>query len=208
MSGYEFALFYLGWMVAGGSPGPATLSIAGTSMENGRKAGLIFALGILAGSACLGLAAASGMSAVMQANAWVFEVLRYLGAAYLLFLAIKALRSAVKPNSQMLTKSHGGSAGRIFSRGLLIHLTNPKAILTWGSIYAIILPSDASTRDIFLLFGALFTGSIIIFLGYALLFSNAHIVTGYKRMRRGFDFVFAAFFGGASLKLLTTKFEG
>ena len=98
MSGYEFALFYVGWMIAGGSPGPATLSIAGTSMENGRKAGLIFALGILAGSACLGLAAASGMSAVMQANAWVFEVLRYLGAAYLLFLAIKALRSAVKPN--------------------------------------------------------------------------------------------------------------
>ncbi|MFT7523560.1 MAG: threonine efflux protein, partial [Candidatus Paceibacteria bacterium] len=53
MSGVEFALLYLGWMLAGSSPGPATLSIAGTSMNEGRKAGLIFALGILAGSASL-----------------------------------------------------------------------------------------------------------------------------------------------------------
>ncbi|MEE9429019.1 MAG: LysE family transporter, partial [Paracoccaceae bacterium] len=104
MTGIEFAIFYVGWMIAGGSPGPATLSIAGTSMEQGRKSGLIFALGILVGSASLGLAAASGMSALMLANAWVFEVLRYVGAAYLLFLASKALRSAMRPDAVMLTK--------------------------------------------------------------------------------------------------------
>lgn len=205
MTGWEFGLFYLGWMLAGGSPGPATLSIAGTSMENGRRAGLIFALGILAGSASLGLAAASGMSAVMLANAWVFEVVRYIGAAYLLFLASKAFRSAMQPDRAMLTKSHGGSARRIFSRGLLIHLTNPKAILTWGSVYSIALPIGASTGAVFALFGKLFTGSIVIFLGYAVLFSSPMVVRGYKRMRRGFDFMFAAFFGAASLKLLTAR---
>jgi threonine efflux protein len=205
VTGIEFAILYVGWMIAGGSPGPATLSIAGTSMKNGRKAGLIFALGILAGSACLGLAAASGMSAVMAANAWVFEILRYLGAAYLLFLAVKALRSALRAGSAMLTKGHDGTAARIFSRGLLIHLTNPKAILTWGSIYAIVLPVGASTFEVFQLFATLYAGSIVIFLGYALLFSSPRVVSGYKRMRRGFDFVFAAFFGGASLKLLSVN---
>lgn len=205
MSGYEFALFYVGWMMAGGSPGPATLSIAGTSMDYGRRAGLIFALGILVGSASLGLAAASGMSAVMLANAWVFEVVRYFGAAYLLFLAFKALRSAMHPKSAMLTKSHGGSARQIFSRGLLIHLTNPKAILTWGSVYSIVLPANAVAGEVFQMFAILFAGSIVIFLGYAVLFSSPAIVQGYHRMRRGFDFLFAMFFGAASLKLLTAR---
>lgn len=205
MSGYEFVLFYAGWMLAGGSPGPATLSIAGTSMNYGRKSGLIFALGILAGSASLGLAAAFGMSAIMLANAWVFEVIRYIGAAYLFYLATKAFRSAMRPNSAMLIKSHGGSARRIFSRGLLIHLTNPKAILTWGSIYSIILPTGSNTAEVFQMFGILFAGSIVIFLGYALLFSSPRIVQGYQRLRRGFDMLFAVFFGAASLKLLTMR---
>lgn len=205
MSGYEFALFYVGWIVAGGSPGPATLSIAGTSMNHGRKAGLIFALGILVGSATLGLAAASGMSAIMLANAWVFEVIRYFGAAYLFYLAVKALRSALRPSSAVTNAGHGGTAARIFSRGLLIHLTNPKAILTWGSIYSIILPTGAGTAEVFQMFGLLFAGSIMIFLGYAMLFSNPRIVHGYQRMRRGFDFLFAVFFGAASLKLLTIR---
>ncbi len=205
MTGIEFAIFYVGWKIAGGSPGPATLSIAGTSMEQGRKSGLIFALGILVGSASLGLAAASGMSALMLANAWVFEVLRYVGAAYLLFLASKALRSAMRPDAVMLTKNHSGSARRIFSRGMMIHLTNPKAILSWGAVYSIALPKDAGAADVFGLFGILYCGSIVIFLGYALLFSSPAIVQGYKRMRRGFDLLFAAFFGAASLKLLTAK---
>ncbi|MFT6694557.1 MAG: threonine efflux protein [Paracoccaceae bacterium] len=203
MSGVEFALLYLGWMLAGSSAGPATLSIAGTSMNEGRKAGLIFALGILAGSASLGLAAASGLSAVMLANAWVFEILRYFGAVYLLYLALKSLRAALKPGAALLLRSHRGTPAQVFSRGLLIHLTNPKAILTWGSIYAIVLPVDATAGDVFRMFFILYAGSIIIFLGYALLFSNPGIVRGYQRMKRFFDFTFAVFFGAASLKLLT-----
>jgi len=205
MSGYEFALFYVGWMLAGGSPGPATLSIAGTSMENGRKSGLIFATGILAGSASLGLAAASGMSAVMASNAWIFEILRYFGAGYLLFLALKSLRSALRPGTASLGKSHSGSPGKLFSRGLLIHLTNPKAILTWGSIYSIILPVGASTSAVFQLFATLYAGSIVIFLGYAMLFSSAAIVAGYARMRRGFEVAFALFFGAAAVKIFLLR---
>ena len=96
MGGYETALILLGWAIAGGSPGPATLAISGTAMERGRLAGLTIAGGIVAGSACWGVAAGMGMSAVMLANAWIFEVVRYAGAAYLLWLAIKSLRRALK----------------------------------------------------------------------------------------------------------------
>jgi len=141
MIGLEWAALWLAWVLAGGSPGPATLSIAGTAMNTGRRAGLIFVLGILFGSACWGLAAAAGLSAVMLANAWIFEVLRYCGAGYLLFLALKSLSSALRPNVPMAQRAYGGSAWQIFTKGTLIHLTNPKAILSWASIYSLVLPS-------------------------------------------------------------------
>lgn len=208
MIGPEWAALWLAWIVAGGSPGPATLSIAGTSMNTGRRAGVIFSLGILFGSASWGLAAAGGMSAVMLANAWLFELLRYCGAGYLLFLAFKSLRSALSPHSTMVQRAYSGSGMQIFTRGALIHLTNPKAILSWASIYSLVLPAGAGPGQVFSLFAFLYSGSILVFIGYAFLFSTPGVVAGYMRMKRGFELVFAGFFGFASLKVLTARFEG
>lgn len=207
MSGYELVLLWFAWIVAGGSPGPATLSIAGTAMNTGRKAGVVFAFGILAGSAIWGLAAAFGLSALMLANAWLFEAVRYGGAAYLLFLAIKSLRSALSSDAKLTRRAYGGTAGQIFSKGMLIHLTNPKAILGWGSVFAITMAPGAVPADLFLMFGFLFSGSILVFVGYAFLFSTESVVAVYTRMRRLFETVFAAFFGTASLKILTARLE-
>jgi len=205
MIGVEWIALWVAWVLAGGSPGPATLSIAGTSMTHGRRAGLVFSTGILFGSASWGLAAAAGMSAVMQANAWMFEVLRYCGASYLLFLALKSLRSALSKHAPAKTRAHGGSMAQVFAKGALIHLTNPKAILSWASIYTLVLPAGASTGQVFGLFAFLYSGSILIFPGYALLFSTPGVTAAYARLRRWFELVFAGFFGFASLKVLTAR---
>ena len=69
------------------SPGPATLGIAGTSMASGRLLGLGLASGVSSGSLMWSTAAAFGLGAIMQANSWVFEFVRYAAVAYLLFLA-------------------------------------------------------------------------------------------------------------------------
>jgi len=143
--GVELWVVVVGWMLAGGSPGPATLAISSTAMGQGRRAGLALATGVLVGSAMLGCAAALGMSAVMMANVWLFEVIRYVGAAYLLWLAIKSLRAAWYGRTVSAT---AGGSGRSFLRGLALHLTNPKAILAWGAIYAIALPAGASGADV------------------------------------------------------------
>ena len=192
----------IGWMLAGGSPGPATLAISGTSMQHGRIAGLKIALGILFGSAAWGIAAGLGFSAVMIANVWLFEILRYLGAAYLLFLAVKSLKSAWAGNK---VAQSSAPARRLFTKGALIHLTNPKAILSWGAIYAIALPSDSGPVAVWTLFGYLFSASIIVFCGYALLFSSVAIASAYVRAKRWFDTSFGVFFGLASFKVLTAK---
>lgn len=205
MSGYELILLWIAWVLAGGSPGPATLGIAATSMNAGRRLGLVFALGILAGSAAWGIAAALGMSAIMLANAWIFELIRYVGAAYLLYLAFKSARSAWSNKAPLMQKGQSGGAWNVFCKGALIHLTNPKAILSWGAIYAIALPPTATMPDLFALFGVLYAGSIIVFIGYAVLFSTRGIVATYARARRWFEGIFAALFGAAAIKILTAK---
>ena len=201
---FELIVIVIGWMIAGGSPGPATLAISGTSMAEGRGNGLAIAAGIVVGSACWGGAAGLGVSTVMMANVWLFEVLRYFGAAYLLYLAAKSLRADLRGAVHHANINHSGNKRQLFGKGLLIHLTNPKAILSWGAIYSIALPPHADVVAIFGLFGTLIIASMVVFFGYALLFSIPSIVRGYLRARRAFELTFALLFGGASLRILTS----
>jgi len=205
MTGIEFILLLVAWAIGGGSPGPATLAIAGTSMNRGRAAGLAVAGGIVCGSAAWGLAAALGLSALMAANAWIVETLRYVGAAYLLFLAYKSARSAFSDKPLMPVAAGRGSLMRLYTKGLLIHLTNPKAILGWGAVFAIAVPIGANATVVFETYGALLTVSCGVFFGYAILFSTRAFVRGYQRMRRGFEGAFAALFGLAGLEILTAR---
>ena len=192
----------LGWVLAGGSPGPATLAISGGAMGQGRRAGLALAAGVVTGSACWGISAAMGFSAIMMSNVWIFEFVRYAGAAYLLYLAIKSLRSFWR--GAAVSPKDAPTSNRLFLRGLLLHLTNPKAILSWGSVYAIALAPGADASAVWVLFCVLIAASVCIFFGYALLFSTARISSAYARSRRWFELGFGALFGGASLKILTT----
>lgn len=205
--GPEFAAIWIAWLLAGGSPGPATMGIAGTAMSAGRASALSFALGILAGSASWGIAAALGLSAIMLAHVWVFEVIRYAGVAYLAWLALKALKSAWHGGDTPVGTPFSGSARSLFLKGAAIHITNPKAILSWGSIYAIALPFDAQPVAVFQCFAYLYAGSILIFIGYALLFSSARVVAAYRKARRWFELAFAGFFGFASYKILTARLQ-
>ncbi|MFC2969914.1 LysE family transporter [Acidimangrovimonas pyrenivorans] len=195
-------LILLGWALAGGSPGPATLAISQTAMSHGRRAALTLAAGITCGSASWGVAAGLGLSAVMLANAWMFEGIRYAGAGYLLFLALKSLKRAARP---WLATAAATGRRRLFARGMLLHLTNPKAVLAWGAIYAIALPPGAGGADVWTLFLCLISVSATVFHGYALLFSIPRVARGYARLRRWFDGAFGALFGVASFEILTAR---
>ena len=80
-------------IVASASPGPAKLGITNISMRHGRPAGLLLASGIITGSYIWSITAALGVGAILMAHVWILETLRYCGAAYLLYLAFRSLRS-------------------------------------------------------------------------------------------------------------------
>lgn len=198
-------LILIAALLATGSPGPATLSIAGTAMTSGRPYALAMAAGVSTGSLTWSTAAAFGLGAVMLANAWIFEAMRYLGAGYLIFLAVRSAKSALTPGHPATRGGAYTSARRAYASGLALHLTNPKAILFFGSLYAVGVPAQASPLTLLTIIGAVAIQSMLVFHGYALLFSSAPAVRVYLRLRRWFEGVFALAFGYAGFRILTAR---
>lgn len=196
-------LILLAGFVAMASPGPATLAIAGASMSSGRRQGLALAAGVTTGSILWSMAAALGLGTIMVSNAWIFEMLRYVGAAYLVYLAVKSALSAFKSEKNIDPVTVTGRAA--YTKGLALHLTNPKAVLFFGSLYAIGIPANASIIDLALVVLALGILACVIFTGYAVLFSRPALVLAYRRSRRVFESIFALMFGMAGIKILTSR---
>ncbi len=205
MSDINYPLILTAAFLATASPGPSTLAIAGTAMAHGRSQALALVAGIVCGSWSWSVAAALGLGAVMQANAWMFEVLRYFGAGYLLFLAYKSARSALSPGQAKLRSVSAGSYRSAYGKGLAMHLTNPKAILLFGALFSVGVPASASPLEIVSVVLAVGLQSLLIFAAYALLFSDGRVVTIYLRLRRWFEGAFAVAFGLAGLTLLTRR---
>ncbi|MDE4173779.1 LysE family transporter [Phaeobacter sp. PT47_59] len=199
-------LILLAAFVASVSPGPATLALAGTSMASGRTSGLALASGITTGSLMWSVAAALGLGAVMLANAWVFEVIRYFGAAYLMFLAYRAARSALSQKN-IATRSFTGGKPTLYAKGLALHLTNPKAILFFGSLFSLGIPPGTEVAQLAIVIAAVGLQSFLVFHGYALIFSSQAMTAVYLRLRRWFEGAFAIGFGAASLKILTARVQ-
>lgn len=206
ISDVNFPAILLAALLASASPGPATLAIAGTSMAAGRRAGLALASGITTGSLIWSISAALGLGALMLANAWIFEVIRYFGAGYLLYLAFRSARSALRPGAVEAVGMKGGPR-TLYAKGLALHLTNPKAILFLGSLYSLAMPANAQFSTLAAVVCAVGLQSFLIFHGYALAFSTPGLARGYARLRRWFEAAFAVGFGLAGVKVLTARLQ-
>ncbi|NNK16194.1 MAG: LysE family translocator [Sulfitobacter sp.] len=191
--------------LAAGSPGPATLAIAGTSMSSGRNTGLALASGVTTGSFIWSVSAAFGLGAVMAANAWVFEVIRYFGAGYLMWLAIKAARSAWVGNRLATKPLTPTTPRRAYTKGLALHLTNPKAVLFFGALYAIGVPPGTPPSALIMVILAVGVQSLIMFHLYAVIFSSKPMTAAYTRAKRMFEAFFALAFGAIAFKVLTAR---
>ena len=204
----HLTLIMIAAFIAVASPGPAVLAIAGTPMRAGRRTGLVFASGVTTGSLAWSIGAAAGLSAAMLANAWLIEAIRWFGAGYLLFLAFKSARAAITPGDDAMPQGLALTPGRrAYARGLALHLTNPKAILFFGSLYSFGVPIDASVSDLAMIVVLVGFQSAIVLHGYALLFSNPVVVRGYLKLRRWFEGAFALAFGYAGVRIVTAKLQ-
>lgn len=205
MTDVDLALILFAALAATGSPGPATLANAGASMGGGRGRGLALAAEVTSGSLIWSVAAALGLGALMLAHGWVFEIMRYAGAAYLAWLAWRSARAAFSAEPALAAPGVPSTHRGAYLRGLALHLTNPKSILFFGALYAVGVPHGATLAELGLVIAAVGLQSALVFHGYALVFSSAAMTAAYARLRRWFDGAAAAFFAVASLKILTAR---
>ncbi len=119
-------IFSLAALALTASPGPDMLLLASRSATQGRVAGLATWAGIAVGTYCHALAAALGLSQLFLAVPVAYDLVRYAGAAYLLYLAWKAFTSNAKIEDQVDANRKDRSVATMFKQGLLTNLLNPK----------------------------------------------------------------------------------
>jgi threonine/homoserine/homoserine lactone efflux protein len=108
-------------------PGPSVLYIVTRSVHHGRAAGLVSVLGIHTGSIVHVAAAAFGVSAILASSAVAFGVVKYAGAAYLIWLGIRTLRGRSEERREGVVRDR--SLGRIYAQGVVVNVLNPKTAL-------------------------------------------------------------------------------
>ncbi len=108
------------------TPGPVVLYIIARSVSQGRRAGLFSVIGLEIGNFCHVLAAALGLTAILLSSAWLFDLVKYLGAAYLIYLGIRKLRSPVALEAQTVTAD---SRRHVFFQSITVAVLNPKTAL-------------------------------------------------------------------------------
>lgn len=196
-------LFSVAAMALAVSPGPDMILIASRSVAQGRVAGLATWAGIAAGTYCHAIAAAFGLSELFLAVPVAYDIVRFAGAAYLLYLAWKAFTS--KP----VSGSDGGPAKRLsirsmFSQGLLTNILNPKIAIFTLALYPQFIDAAAGSivlqilimATILNLSGLMVTGVLIAMSG-----GIRTVFAGNIRAQKISQYVLGTVFGGLAIRL-------
>lgn len=136
-------------------PGPDILFVMTQGMIRGRKAGIVFAAGLCTGLTVHTTAVSLGVSALLIKSPTAFTVLKFAGAAYLLYLAVKAFLAR---NEQRLTlPGNNVDTGKLYLKGIWMNLLNPKVILFFLAFFPqFISPVTANPIPQMLLLGFIF----------------------------------------------------
>jgi threonine/homoserine/homoserine lactone efflux protein len=152
-------LFVVSGLLLNITPGQDTLYIVTRSVAQGRAAGVWSVLGISSGSVLHTLAAAFGLSAILATSAQAFLVVKFAGAAYLVYLGVKMLleRPAAAAPAGVDAGLQHESAWAIYRAGLLTNVLNPKVALFFLAFLPQFVAPEASSRLVpFLFLGAVF----------------------------------------------------
>ncbi|MFI7419883.1 LysE family translocator [Nonomuraea sp. NPDC049684] len=180
------ALVMLGAM----SPGPDFAVVVRRSALSGRGHGMAAAAGIALGVAVWVVAAGTGVAALLAASAMAFTVVKVVGAAYLLYLGVKALRAALRKGGPLdlgLPAPASRGPWAAFTEGLLTNVLNPKAALFFVALVPHFLSEEAAFGDTLLLSAVALAGTMVWFLTVANVVSTLRWVFARPGVRKAVD---------------------
>src|SRR5215216_229375 len=150
-----FALFVAAALVLLIVPGPSVLYIVARSIEGGRTAGLVSVLGVQTGAILHIAFATLGLSAILASSAVAFSVVKWLGAAYLVWLGLKRIFGRDDEKGDVAVEPK--QLSRVFSQGVIVNTLNPKTALFFlAFLPQFVDPARGAAWTQIMLLGAIF----------------------------------------------------
>jgi threonine/homoserine/homoserine lactone efflux protein len=189
------------------TPGPDMLFVLASGIRGGSKAGFVAAAGVAAGEAVHLLAAAAGLAALFRAAPPLYDLMRFAGAGYLIWLGVRTLRDR---DGAGIAHGRGGAAGtrRAFWRGLVTNVLNPKmALFTVALLPQFVDPSRGQLPAQFLVLGACFLALEIVVDGSVGLAAGRvrRFLAGRRRAARGVQVASGSVFLTLGARLAITR---
>lgn len=170
------------------TPGPDFFLVSQTAVSRSRKDAVLVAFGICLGAMVWSLLALMGLNIIFEKMAWLKQGLLVAGGLYLFWLGYQMLRSAFSKGEQSIKQivlPH--SPYLFFMKGLLTNLSNPKAVIYFGSVFSLFLANPLFDQHHSLLFIIIAIETLLWFLVVAFVFSLPTFRTAYQNFAKWID---------------------
>lgn len=196
MEGAALIAFNIAILGALASPGPAFVAMIRAAFAQGRGAALRCGLGLACAATCWTLLAMAGLTTLFALVPWAYMALKFLGAAYLLWLAVSLWRGAHRPVGQDAPRGLRG-----FRLGLVTNFANPKAVFFIAAIFATVFPVMPTGADAALIVANHLALETAWYSAAAVILSTAPARAGYLRLKARIDRIAAAVLGVLALRV-------
>ena len=207
----HFAAFLAVAAVVIATPGPDTALTIRNTLLGGRPSGIFTALGVAGGQLTWTVATSTGLAALLAASQPVFDALRLVGAAYLVYLGVQALVSVLHSDENRRTKEpvsprQSLRAIKAFRQGLISNLSNPKMVAFFPALLPQFAPSGRGVFWNLLLLGLLFCLMTLSWLtGYAIAVARAGDFIRRPRIRHALEALSGAVLIALGFRLATSS---
>ncbi|AYN28088.1 MULTISPECIES: threonine export protein RhtC [Buttiauxella] len=189
------------------TPGPDFFFVSQTAVSRSRKEAMMGVLGITGGVMVWSGVALLGLNLILEKMAWLHNIIMIGGGLYLCWMGYQMLRSALKKEkvTQELPAVELAHGGRSFLKGLLTNLSNPKAIIYFGSVFSLFVSNDVGSAERWGLFVMIALETFAWFTIVASLFALPQMRRGYQRLAKWIDGVAGALFAGFGIHLIISR---
>lgn len=203
-----FATVALVHLVALMSPGPDFFFVSQTAASRSRKEAMMGVLGITLGIVIWAGVALMGLHLLLAKMAWLHEIIMVGGGLYLLWMGWQLLRSARQRHKQPQSDAPAvelPKRGMSFLKGLLTNLSNPKAIIYFGSVFSLFVGNDVGAATRWGLFLLIITETFAWFALVAAIFALPWMREKYQRMAKWVDGMAGVLFAGFGIHLIISR---
>lgn len=187
------------------SPGPDFIVVLKNTISYSKTYGIWTALGVALGTLVHLTYIAFGFGLLLQNNLFILNLLKYIGAFYLIYIGYKSFTNKENKNDVIKNDVQTISIYKAMLSGFITNAFNPKAAIFFIGIFAVILNKESNTQDLILYGTTIFLETLIWFCLVAIILSKKKIKNYFDNMRNVIDKIIGTVLVGFGIKLIFTK---